>query len=46
LRRVGPDDIHVGQQATSLSDGEAQKLAKELSKRATSRTLYIFTFYI
>ena len=37
------DYIHVGQQATTLSGGEAQrvKLAKELSKRATGRTLYI-----
>ncbi len=43
LRRVGLDYIHVGQQATTLSGGEAQrvKLAKELSKRATGRTLYI-----
>jgi excinuclease ABC subunit A len=40
---VGLDYIHVGQQATTLSGGEAQrvKLAKELSKRATGRTLYI-----
>src|SRR6516164_861352 len=43
LRRVGLDYIHVGQQATTLSGGEAQrvKLAKELSKRATGRTLYM-----
>jgi len=43
LRRVGLDYVHVGQQATTLSGGEAQrvKLAKELSKRATGRTLYI-----
>src|SRR5687767_231024 len=43
LARVGLDYIHVGQQATTLSGGEAQrvKLAKELSKRATGRTLYI-----
>jgi excinuclease ABC subunit A len=43
LRRVGLDYIHVGQQANTLSGGEAQriKLAKELSKRATGRTLYI-----
>ena len=43
LHRVGLDYIHVGQQATTLSGGEAQrvKLAKELSKRATGRTLYI-----
>src|ERR671926_520230 len=42
LARVGLDYIHVGQQATTLSGGEAQrvKLAKELSKRATGRTLY------
>src|SRR5262249_27575830 len=43
LHRVGLDYIHVGQQATTLSGGEAQrvKLAKELSKRATGRALYI-----
>ncbi|MFK7901238.1 MAG: excinuclease ABC subunit UvrA, partial [Nitratireductor sp.] len=43
LKRVGLTYIKVGQQATTLSGGEAQriKLAKELSKRATGRTLYI-----
>ena len=43
LDQVGLGYIHVGQQATTLSGGEAQriKLAKELSKRATGRTLYI-----
>ncbi|MFD2182853.1 excinuclease ABC subunit UvrA [Rhodoplanes azumiensis] len=43
LHRVGLDYIKIGQQATTLSGGEAQrvKLAKELSKRATGRTLYI-----
>ena len=43
LCRVGLDYIHIGQQATTLSGGEAQrvKLSKELSKRATGRTLYI-----
>ena len=43
LKRVGLDYVHVGQQATTLSGGEAQrvKLAKELSKRSTGRTLYI-----
>ena len=43
LLRVGLGYIKVGQQATTLSGGEAQrvKLSKELSKRATGRTLYI-----
>ncbi|MAZ03693.1 MAG: excinuclease ABC subunit A [Sneathiella sp.] len=43
LQQVGLGYIHVGQQATTLSGGEAQrvKLAKELSRRATGRTLYI-----
>ena len=43
LQQVGLGYIHVGQQATTLSGGEAQrvKLAKELCKRATGRTLYI-----
>ncbi|MGF1621217.1 MAG: excinuclease ABC subunit UvrA [Rhodomicrobiaceae bacterium] len=43
LARVGLGYIKIGQQATTLSGGEAQriKLAKELSKRATGRTLYI-----
>jgi excinuclease ABC subunit A len=43
LARVGRGYIKVGQQATTLSGGEAQrvKLAKELSRRATGRTLYI-----
>ncbi|MGH6950203.1 MAG: excinuclease ABC subunit UvrA, partial [Vitreimonas sp.] len=43
LKRVGLGYIHIGQQATTLSGGEAQrvKLSKELSKRATGRTLYI-----
>ncbi|CAN7208026.1 excinuclease ABC subunit UvrA [Bosea sp. LjRoot9] len=43
LHRVGLDYVKVGQQATTLSGGEAQrvKLSKELSKRATGRTLYI-----
>jgi excinuclease ABC subunit A len=43
LDRVGLAYVHVGQQATTLSGGEAQrvKLSKELSKRATGRTLYI-----
>ncbi|HKA99209.1 MAG TPA: excinuclease ABC subunit UvrA, partial [Methyloceanibacter sp.] len=43
LKRVGLSYIHVGQQATTLSGGEAQrvKLSRELSRRATGRTLYI-----
>ncbi|HEY1706875.1 MAG TPA: excinuclease ABC subunit UvrA [Rhizomicrobium sp.] len=43
LKRVGLGYISVGQQATTLSGGEAQrvKLSKELSRRATGRTLYI-----
>ena len=43
LEQVGLGYIHVGQQATTLSGGEAQrvKLAKELSRRATGKTLYI-----
>jgi excinuclease ABC subunit A len=43
LERVGLSYIRVGQQATTLSGGEAQrvKLAKELSKRSTGKTLYI-----
>ena len=43
LERVGLGYIKVGQQATTLSGGEAQriKLSKELSKRSTGRTLYI-----
>jgi excinuclease ABC subunit A len=43
LARVGLGYVKVGQQANTLSGGEAQrvKLAKELSKRSTGRTLYI-----
>ena len=43
LNQVGLGYVHLGQQATTLSGGEAQrvKLAKELSKRATGRTVYI-----
>jgi excinuclease ABC subunit A len=43
LGRVGLDYVEIGQAATTLSGGEAQrvKLAKELSRRATGQTLYI-----
>ncbi|MCP5115194.1 MAG: excinuclease ABC subunit A, partial [bacterium] len=43
LRDVGLDYIHLGQSATTLSGGEAQriKLSKELSRRQTGKTLYI-----
>jgi excinuclease ABC subunit A len=43
LQKVGLGYMSIGQQATTLSGGEAQriKLAKELSKRSTGRTIYI-----
>ncbi|WP_395831300.1 excinuclease ABC subunit UvrA [Elstera sp.] len=43
LERVGLGYVQIGQQATTLSGGEAQrvKLSKELSRRSTGRTLYI-----
>jgi excinuclease ABC subunit A len=43
MMRVGLGYIKIGQQATTLSGGEAQriKLSKELSRRATGRTVYI-----
>jgi len=43
LQQVGLGYIHIGQAATTLSGGEAQrvKLSKELSRRSTGRTLYI-----
>ncbi len=43
LERVGLSYVQIGQAATTLSGGEAQrvKLAKELSRRATGKTLYI-----
>jgi excinuclease ABC subunit A len=43
LQEVGLGYIRIGQSATTLSGGEAQrvKLAKELSRRATGRTLYV-----
>ena len=43
LKKVGLGYMKIGQQATTLSGGEAQriKLAKELSKRSTGRTIYI-----
>ena len=43
LKKVGLGYIKIGQQATTLSGGEAQriKLAKELSKRSTGRTMYV-----
>ncbi|HEY9345109.1 MAG TPA: ATP-binding cassette domain-containing protein, partial [Inquilinus sp.] len=43
LHRVGLDYVKIGQAATTLSGGEAQrvKLAKELSRRATGKTVYI-----
>jgi excinuclease ABC subunit A len=43
LREVGLGYVHLGQSATTLSGGEAQriKLSRELSKRSTGRTVYI-----
>lgn len=43
LQRVGLGYIHIGQQATTLSGGEAQrvKLSKELARRSTGKTIYI-----
>ncbi len=43
LKSVGLDYIKIGQSATTLSGGEAQriKLSKELSKRSTGKTIYI-----
>jgi excinuclease ABC subunit A len=43
LREVGLDYVRLGQSATTLSGGEAQrvKLARELARRATGRTLYV-----
>ena len=43
LQKVGLGYVHLGQSATTLSGGEAQriKLSKELSKRSTGKTLYI-----
>ena len=43
MYRVGLGYVRIGQQATTLSGGEAQrvKLSKELSRRATGRTVYI-----
>lgn len=43
LKEVGLGYVHIGQRATTLSGGEAQrvKLSKELAKRSTGRTLYI-----
>ena len=43
LVRVGLGYVRIGQQATTLSGGEAQrvKLSKELSRRATGKTIYI-----